>query len=52
MHTDVTNTTTTLSETTRTVSGTSSVENSNKCIKSVENMFFLNNSAYHYTTKT
>ena len=52
MHTDVNNTTTTLSETTRTVSGTSTVENSNKSIKSVENTFFLNNSAYHYTTKT
>ena len=43
MRTDVTNTTTTLSETTRTASGTSTVERSTKCIKSVENTIFLNN---------
>ena len=45
MHTDVTDTTTTLPETSRTASGTSTLESSMKCIKSVEIMFFLNNSA-------
>ena len=44
MHTDVTNTSTTLLETTRTASGTSTIESSMKSIKYVENTFFLNNS--------
>ena len=52
VHTDVTNTTTTISEIHRSANGTSTVESSTKSIKSVENTFFLNNSAYHYTTKT
>ena len=47
MHTDVSNTTTTIWETPRTAGWTSTVESSTKCIKSVENTFVLNNSAYN-----
>ena len=45
MHTDVSNRTTTISETHRTASGTSTGESSTKSIKSVENVLFLNSSA-------
>ena len=44
MHTDVSNRTTTISETPSTASGTSTVERSTKSIKPVENTLFLNNS--------
>ena len=45
MHTDVSNANTTIYQTPSTASGISTVESSNKFIKSVENTFFLNNSA-------
>ena len=45
MHTDVTNTTRTLSETHKTASGTCTVERSTRSIKSVENTFILKDSA-------
>ena len=45
MHIDVSNTTTTISETPTTAGITSTVESSTKSIKSIENTFFLNNSA-------
>ena len=45
MHTDVSNRTTTISETPRTASGTSTCESSTKCIKSVENVLSLNSFA-------
>ena len=44
MHTDVSNRTTTVSETPRTAGRTSTVESSTKSIKSVKNTFFLHNS--------
>ena len=45
MISDVTNTTTTLSEILRTASGTCTVERSTRSIKSVENTFILKDSA-------
>ena len=44
MHTNVSNKTTTVSETPRTAGWTSTVESSTKSIKSVKNTFVLNNS--------
>ena len=51
MYTEVSKTTPTISETTKIAGGSSAVESSMTSSKFVENNFFLNNVAQHYTTR-